>query len=165
MLRKNRHITVLLLTFNLLVANVGFSINWLYCYCKGNMTISLFEPTDDCEKENKNHAKCCKSITCEKEVQHVKPCCKKFEELKQQAKPCKEKGKKYFKADLKYFFAENEIQKQCCVEDYIYVATPISFTFSSPLDVKKITLSQPTHAPPLRPFGRKMLAFVQNFRC
>lgn len=168
MIRRNRHIIVALLITNLLVSNIGLSINWMYCFCKGQMQVSLFDLKDDCEKEVKNHTTCCETEQCDKTeiFPSQKSCCSKFAKYKKSTeKPCTSKGKKYFKADLKFFLSEKE-EKKSKVIDFQIVKTNVLFENQAPTVVSKQLLSSlPTHAPPPRIYGRELLVFVQNFRC
>jgi hypothetical protein len=162
MIRKNRHSIVLLLVANLLVSNIGLSINWIYCFCKGQMQVSLFSLDEKCKKEESKDIDCCKIINQEQE--ETKPCCKKFQQFQKNKKPCTQKGTKYCKADLKIFFVEKE-NREFQFVDYELLSNPI-IVYSNPIffSEKEYTYHS-NKAPPPRLYGRELLSFIQNFRC
>lgn len=131
------------------------------------MQVSLLELKDDCEGEVKNHSNCCKSTHCDKQEaeKELKSCCSKFAKYKKTTeKPCTKKGKKYLKADLKFFLSEKEDKKSKII-DFQYITKDFQEeTLFSNLVFQQLLSSQPTHAPPPRIYGRELLAFVQNYR-
>lgn len=168
MIRKNRHSIVLLLVINLLVSNIGLSANWMYCYCKGQMQMSLFSLDDSCNKEdNGEKENCCKTADTENE-EHLKPCCKKFQQFHKVEKPCTKKGTKYFKADLKFFFTEKNTasQKNNAIDNTLFIATSYHIPYYY-LGYYSPNPSIKAMPPPPLPYsyGRSLLYFIQNFRC
>ncbi len=163
MIRKHRHIIISFLIANLLFSNIGLSVNWMYCFCKGQMQVSLFSLDENCKKEDTDTANCCEVERCDKN-ETLKPCCKKFQKFHKGEKPCTQKGKKYFKADLKFFLAEKEIKKTQLI-DYQEVDINIFFQNIPSFLSEKKTSSLLNKAPPPRLYGRELIIFVQNFRC
>lgn len=161
MIQKYRHIIIAFFIANLLVSNIGLSVNWMYCYCKGQMQVSLFSLDDKCKEDDKKDVSCCKTSHCEKDI---KPCCKKFEKYKKTEKPCTQKGKKYFKADLKYLFSEKDDNIKQPIECELI---PYFFKFQEETTFlsEKIFSTQASNAPPPKRYGRNLLSFIQNFRC
>lgn len=169
MIRKYRHIIIALLITNLLVANVGLSMNWLYCYCKGQMQVSLFSLDEACHKKSADSGsenKCCK---VSKNTTAKSSCCSKFDKYKKDKKPCTTKGKKYTNADIKAFFVE----KHDRTFDNATVLSAALLPCNPPFEYQNMVyctlaniVQQPNKAPPyLRPFGRNLLSIIQNFRC
>lgn len=139
----------------------------MYCFCKGQVQVSLLDIQDDCEKEIKSHTNCCKTTQCNQQEseKEVKSCCSKFAKYKKTTeKPCTTKGKKYLKADLKFFLSEKE-EKKSKSFDFQHITKEFQEkTLFSNLVFQQFLSAQPTHAPPPRIYGRELLAFVQNYR-
>jgi hypothetical protein len=167
MLRKNRHIIVLFLVANLLVSNVGLSVNWLYCFCKGQMQVSLFSLEENCKTPENGQDDCCQTAQCKIAETEVKSCCKKFQKYRHAEKPCTQKGTKYLKADLKFFLSEkNNITPKHIDFDAPMIAPLESYVSSYYNTYFYFPSLCKVNSPPFpSKHGRSLLCFIQNFRC
>ncbi|MFZ4542445.1 MAG: HYC_CC_PP family protein [Saprospiraceae bacterium] len=164
MINRYRKIIVVLLLANILFANIGLSVNWMYCYCKGSMQVSLFAIDDGCKDLEDRSSACCINNSAEKSLITEKSCCSKFEKYRTAKKPCTKKGTKYFKADLKFFPAEDSFKKHSAFEFAQSSTIPVFADWSTSL----IRFSPSIiygKSPPPRQGGRSLLISIQNFRC
>jgi hypothetical protein len=158
---SKKYITVVLLIANLLIANVGFTMNWLFCACKGTTELSLFQIEEHCATNEQDD--CCKKDIKE---EPIKPCCAKFQKFLEKNKKhdCTKKGKIYCKADIKLFVSKN-IEVKPLTFDCIEPAALPPFFCSFPVFQEKKVYFSFQKAPPPRPYNRALLAWVQSFLC
>lgn len=143
----------------MMISTMGFSINTMYCFCIGEYEVSLFEIEHDCEKE---------VITLDPEIAKLPPCCQKAmlacHKPSQEHQGCTKHEKKYLKADLKFLeYKKNELPKSPDLELIAFI--PHHF-YTSP-KVSFLSEIQPIiadRAPP-QYYGRKLLNFIQVYRC
>ena len=133
----------------------------MYCLCMGQYEASLFEIDHKCDKEEEK---------IDPEIAKMHPCCQKAmmakacHKEKKEHKGCTKHDKKYFKADLKFLeFDKNKMPKSPIVEAELVHFEP--FTFRS--KVNFISEIQPlvAYRPPPQYYGRKLLNFIQVYRC
>lgn len=145
---------------------MGVSVNSVYCFCTGETKISLVEIEDDCDKKPSE------STPLPEGFSDLPPCCQKA--IKKAAcskmghshndQDCTKKAKKLFKADLKFL----EIKKTELPNIELLAVLPsTSFpeTFIPKFDrinLQSETLPRP---PPPQYWGRKLLNFIQVYRC
>jgi hypothetical protein len=155
-----KNITVGFLIVVMMVSTMGFSINTMYCLCMGQYEVSLFEIDHKCDKEEEKP---------DPAIAKMHPCCQKamMEKAckeKKEHKGCTQHEKKYVKADLKFTeFHKTEMPKVPTFE-----ALPVCFhTIPVYLKVAFISEIQPilAYRPPPQYHGRKLLNFIQVYRC
>lgn len=132
---------------------MGFSVNTMYCFCMDQYKLSLFEISDPCEKEEPTGdvTTCCKTDTnC-------------FESTKEHT-DCTKHETKYVKADLKFI----EIQKiefpKMPVLDLAVAASNNYYHRNHFIFLSYIQPLLADRAPP-QYYGRKLLNFIQVYRC
>ena len=152
-----KNITVGFLIVVILISTMGFSVNTMYCFCLGQYEISLFEIHDKCKKEE----------SVDSEIAQLPPCCQKAmtcHEPVKQHKDCSKHEKKYVNADLKFLeFQKNELPKAPIFD--VLVSFQHNFYFTSKVtflsDIQPLVADR---APP-QYYGRKLLNFIQVYRC
>ena len=157
-----KHITVAFLVAIISISTMGVSVNTLYCLCTGARHASFFDIDHKCEKEPSE------SVTHSEGFSDLAPCCQKA--LKKAAcekheKDCTKKTKKRIKADLKFL----EIKKTEVPTFELFAEVPVIHHFSENYALKfefptakSETLPRP---PPPQYWGRKLLNFIQVYRC
>ena len=152
-----KNITVGFLIVIILISTMGFSVNTMYCLCLGQYEVSLFEIDDNCEKEKPIDA----------ELATMPPCCQKAmtcPEPVKEHKDCSKHDKKYVKADLKFLeFQKTELPKAPVFD--LLVSLHHKFNFTSKITfLSEIQPLVADRAPP-QYYGRKLLNFIQVYRC
>ena len=160
-----KHITVTFLIAIVMFSTMGISVNTLYCFCTGESQASLFEIEHKCGKEPSESAQLPEGFS------DLPPCCQKAIKKAACAKgkhndhDCTKKSKKRIKADLKFL----EIKKTEPPVFELYAVEPVFTSFNerfSPKfdcsNTKSETLPRP---PPPQYYGRKLLNFIQVYRC
>ncbi len=152
-----KNITVGFLIVVILISTMGFSVNTMYCLCMGQYRVSLFEIDDKCKKEE----------SIDSEIAQLPPCCQKAmtcHEPVKQHKDCSKHDKKYVKADLKFLeFQKNELLKAPVLD--VLVSFHHNFSFTSKITfLSEIQPLVADRAPP-QYYGRKLLNFIQVYRC
>ncbi len=142
-----RHIIIFSLTAIVLVSSTGVSVHRLYCYCKGEVTASIFRPDDPCETADAPVEKtgCCKTGNCELPA-------------KTHRHDCSDCTSEYVKLDVKYLVFSADFQITAPVATIPTWATYEDFTF---LETTKIGWEQ--NIPP--PSGKELLPWIQSFLC
>ena len=152
-----KNITAGFLIVVILISTMGFSVNTMYCLCMDQYKASLFEIDDTCKEEESNAH----------EMAQLPPCCQKamtcHEPIKEH-KDCSKHDKKYVKADLKFLeFQKNELPKAPVFD--VLVSFDYNFYFTSKItflsDIQPLVADR---APP-QYYGRKLLNFIQVYRC
>ncbi len=123
----------------------------------GQYKVSLFEIDDTCKKEE----------TLNSEIAKMPPCCQKAmacHEPINEHKGCTKHEKKYVKADLKFLeFQKIELPKAPVFD--VLVSFQHNFYFTSKIaflsDIQPLVADR---APP-QYYGRKLLNFIQVYRC
>lgn len=141
----------------ILISTMGFSVNTMYCLCLGQYEVSLFKIDDKCKKEE----------TVDIEIANMPPCCQKVmtcHEPVKEHKDCSKHEKKYVKADLKFLeFQKTELPKAPVFDVLVsfyhnfYLTSKITF-------LSEIQPLVADRAPP-QYYGRKLLNFIQIYRC
>ena len=155
-----KNITVGFLIVVMMISTMGFSINTMYCLCMGQYEVSLFEIDHKCTKEEEK---------LDSEIAKMHPCCQKAMlakagKEKKEHKGCTQHEKKYVKADLKF----TELHKTEMLKVATFEALPVCFhtipVFSKVAFISEI---QPilAYRPPPQYYGRKLLNFIQVYRC
>ena len=124
----------------------------------GEYEVSLFEIDHKCEKEE----------LIDPEIAKLSPCCQKAmlacHKPTKEHKGCAKHEKKYLKADLKFLeFSKNEMPKAPVFD----IQPSIQHSFYTSSRVYFISEIQPIiadRAPP-QYYGRKLLNFIQVYRC
>lgn len=153
-----KNITVGFLVVVMLVSTMGFSINTMYCFCMGEYEVSLFEIDHTCQKEE----------PLDPEIAKLPPCCQKAmlacHKPTKEHQGCEKHEKKYLKADLKFLeFSKNELPKP----PFFAIQPSYQYPFFTTSKVSFISEIQPKiadRAPP-QYYGRKLLNFIQVYRC
>lgn len=159
-----KHIIVAFLIVIVMISTMGVSANSVYCLCTGETKISLVEIEDDCNKKPSESAPLPEGFSdlptcCQKGIK--KEICSK---MGHKDHDCTKKTKKLFKADLKFL----EIKKTELPRFELFAVVPTAsfpMTFSPKFDLinlQKETLPRP---PPPQYWGRKLLNFIQVYRC
>ncbi len=159
-----KHIAITFLIAIVMFSTMGLSVNTVYCLCTGETKISLVEIEDNCDKKPSE------STPLPKGFYNLPPCCqnaiKKAACSKEGKKDhdCTKKTKKIYKADLKFL----EIKKTELPTIELLAVTPLAsfpeiFTpIFDRLNLQSEALPRP---PPPQYFGRKLLNFIQVYRC
>ena len=152
-----KNITVGFLIVVILISTMGFSVNTMYCFCLGQYKVSLFEIDDTCKKEE----------PIDSEMANMPPCCQKAiacHEPVKEHKDCTKQEKKYIKADLKFLeFQKTELPKAPVFD--VLVSFHHNFYFTSKIAfLSEIQPLVADRAPP-QYYGRKLLNFIQVYRC
>ncbi len=153
-----KNIIVGFLVIVMLISTMGFSINTMYCFCMGEYEVSLFEINHQCQKEEQLNP----------EMAKLPPCCQKMmlacQKTAKKHKGCEKHEKKYLKADLKFLeFSKNELSKapvfdiQPSLQNSFYTSSKVTF-------ISEIQPKIADRAPP-QYYGRKLLNFIQVYRC
>lgn len=143
-----RHIIIFLLTGIVMLSSTGVSVHRLYCYCKGEVTASIFRPEDPCETAavQDQQTGCCKGGKC------IMP-------EKKKAHECSDCTSEYVKLDVKYLVFSADFQLAVPVAmlpDHRAVTEDILLAETS-----KISWEQ--NLPP--PAGKELLPWIQSFLC
>lgn len=147
----------------MLISSMGFSVNTMYCFCMGEYEVSLFEIEHQCNKEEEPQTAV--------DISHLHPCCQKAmrekacAQQKKEHKGCTKHDKKYFKADLKFTeFHKTEMPETAflAVEDFCLPSFPV---YSSIRFISEIQAQIIYRPPPPQYYGRKLLNFIQVYRC
>jgi hypothetical protein len=122
----------------------------------GEYETSLFDIEHHCKKTHQTDA----NVYVPKH-----DCCKKMMAChkKQDDNDCTKKNKKFFKADLKYL----ETDKVKLPEYHTAAVLPITLKYhflSYTSDIQRLS-SEIHNRPPPQLFGRKLLNFIQMYRC
>ena len=152
-----KNITAGFLIVVISISTMGFSVNTMYCFCLGQYKASLFEIDETCKKEE----------TIDTEIATMPPCCQKAmacHEPSKEHKDCTKHDKKYVKADLKFLeFQKTELPKAPVFD--VLVSFHHNHNFTSKItflsDIQPLVADR---APP-QYYGRKLLNFIQVYRC
>ena len=143
---------------------MGVSVNSVYCLCTGETKISLVEIEDDCDKKPSE------STPLPEGFYNLSACCQKaiikeaYAKMDHNDQDCTKKTKKLFKADLK--FLEIKKTELLGIELLAVVPTvPFSTTFSPKFDLINLQTEALPRPPPPQYWGRKLLNFIQVYRC
>ena len=147
-----------------MLSTMGLSVNTVYCLCTGTTEISLVETEHECKEKPSESAQLPEGFY------DLPPCCQKAikkeacSKVSKNEQDCTKKTKKIFKADLKFL----EIKKtELPTIELLAVVPSASFpeifmpTFDR-LNLQSEALPRP---PPPQYFGRKLLNFIQVYRC
>ncbi len=143
---------------------MGVSVNSMYCFCTGETKISLVEIIDECDKKPSE------SNALPEGFYNMPPCCQNYIKKEVRSKighnehDCTKKLKKLIKADLKFL----EIKKTELPNIELLAILPsASFPeiFGSHFDRKNLQSETLPRPPPPQYFGRKLLNFLQVYRC
>lgn len=159
-----KHITITFLIAIVMFSTMGLSVNTVYCLCTGETKISLVDIDDNCDKKPSE------STPLPEGFYNLPPCCQSA--IKKEAcskigkndHDCTKKTKKLFKADLKFL----EIKKTELPNIELLAVVPLAsfpkiFTpIFDRLNLQSEALPRP---PPPQYFGRKLLNFIQVYRC
>ena len=159
-----KHITITFLIAIVLFSTMGVSVNSVYCFCTGKTEISFVESEHKCDKEPSA------STPLPEGFYDLPSCCQKAiskaacSKAGQNNQDCTKKTKKYVKADLKFL----EIKKtELPTIELIAVVSSVSFptTFSPKFDLINLQTKTLPRPPPPQYWGRKLLNFIQVYRC
>ena len=159
-----KHITITFLITIVMLSTMGLSVNTVYCLCTGETKISLVDIEDNCDKEPSE------SESLPEGFHNLSPCCQnaiKKETCSKIGKndhDCTKKTKKIFKADLKFL----EIKKtELPTIELLAVSASASFpkVFVPIFDRLNLQSEALPRPPPPQYFGRKLLNFIQVYRC
>jgi len=130
-----------------LLSSTGVSVHRLYCYCKGEVTASIFRPDDPCELMVSSEEKegCCKNFKC-------------GPPSKSERHDCADCISEYVKLDVKYLVFAADYQLTAPAAILPAFAFPDAFSF---VKTTKITSDQ-DHPPP---YGKDLLPWIQSFLC
>ena len=143
---------------------MGLSVNTVYCLCTGETKISLVDIDDNCDKKPSE------STPLPEGFYNLPPCCQSaikkeaYSKIGKNDHDCTKKTKKLFKADLKFL----EIKKTELPNIELLAVVPLAsfpkiFTpIFDRLNLQSEALPRP---PPPQYFGRKLLNFIQVYRC
>ncbi len=145
-------------------STMGLSVNTVFCLCTGETKISFIDLDDNCDKKPSE------SISLPEGFYNLPLCCQNA--IKKEAcskigkndHDCTKKTKKIFKADLKFL----EIKKtELPTIELLAVAPLASFpkTFMPTFDRLNLQSEALPRPPPPQYFGRKLLNFIQVYRC
>lgn len=151
MQNRFQNIIIWVWLIHLLVTTTGFSINVLYCYCKGSVSYSLIDETHNCSNQHAGRSPfaCCLA-------KHKKHC----EKIPSPAPPCTQKTTSYIK--LSAAFLVNEFKP--LPQQPMPVILPGTFVFQLPIQQPSVFISPENKAPPPH-YGAQFLPFVQSFLC
>ena len=156
-----KHIAVAYLIAIISISTMGVSVNSLYCFCTGETKVSVFEIQHICTKEPSE------STQLPEGFSDLPPCCQvaiKKAACHNHEHDCTKKTKKHIKADLK--FVELKKTELPNIELVAFVPSVMFSKIISPKfdlqNVRNETLPRP---PPPQYFGRKLLNFIQVYRC
>lgn len=147
-----------------MISTMGLSANSVYCFCTGETKISLVEIEDDCDKKPSE------STPLPEGFSDLPPCCQEAlmkstcTKVGQSDQDCTKKTKKLFKADLKFL----EIKKtELPGIELLAVVPTASFptTFPPKFDLINLQTEALPRPPPPLYWGRKLLNFIQVYRC
>ncbi len=132
-------------------STVGINLQAVYCYCKKEWKVSLFEISDNCsEKMKVKTMPCCKSMHgCPK---NRKPAVRSL--------PCDKTEVQYLKLDSKFVKAGKETTPWQPLPAPAQLSPPHTGLFST-----RINLCTPSNKAPPRPFGRALLSRIQILTC
>ncbi len=159
-----KHITVAFLIAIVMISTMGVSANSVYCFCTGETKISLVEIEDDCDKKPSE------STPLPEGFYNMPPCCQEAlmkltcTKVGQNDQDCTKKTKKLFKADLKFL----EIKKTELPNIELLAVAHMTFfpeLFTPKFDRKNLQSETLPRPPPPQYFGRKLLNFIQVYRC
>lgn len=143
-----QQITVWLMVVNLLVATMGMTVHSLYCICKDNLSLSVFEMETHCNKSSdEKMPSCCASSLAEKK-------CSKDHD-------CESKDAKYVKLTTQ--FVINEVGLDISMPDF--QITKNDFIINNDKVVTKVNGARLNKPPPLLPYGKALLPHIQSFLC
>jgi hypothetical protein len=153
---KSKKITAWLLALNLLVSTMGLTVHTLYCLCRGELSISLFEVQGDCSIAAQSmHGKdcCSKTAGCHSTTAS---CCSKSQEHQ-----CDTQDKIFVK--LNTDFVVRKLKHE--IEKLNLTLAPVVFASVLCVVDTVVTALQnyQSPSPPLR--GRAFLPFAQIFLC
>lgn len=145
----------------MMVSTMGISVNTLYCFCKGKYEASLFKIDHHCDSIHEgNDAE-------DPDLADLPPCCKKAmacHKTDAEKDGCTKRDTKLVKADLKFL----EIKKEELPDIQWFIADiaiePRAFFYTKNLKNWTLKFDLPTRPPP-QYFGRKLLNFIQVYRC
>ena len=159
-----KHITITFLIAIVMFSTMGLSVNTVYCLCTGETKMSLVDIEENCDKKPSE------STPLPEGFYNLPPCCQNA--IKKEAcskvgktdQDCTKKTKKIFKADLKFL----EIKKTELPNIELLAVAP-SAAFPEIFIIKFDRLNLQSEAlprpPPPQYFGRKLLNFIQAYRC
>lgn len=116
-----------------------------YCYCKGEVTASIFKPTDPCEEQL---ADCCKAAAS----------CEKMQAIADD-RDCSDCQSKYVKLDVDYLLFSADFK--LAVPQVLAVAKCFS---KKEIEVRKTVIVWENDLPP-PPYGKSLLPHLQSFLC
>ncbi len=159
-----KHITITFLIAIVMISTMGVSANSVYCLCTGETKISLIEIEDNCDKKPSE------STPLPEGFSDLPLCCQKaikkgsYSKMGHNDHDCTKKTKKLFKADLKFL----EIKKTELPNIELLAVVPAaSFSTTSPpkFDLINLQTEALPRPPPPQYWGRKLLNFIQVYRC
>lgn len=152
MTSKIKNITVYFLILNLVISTMGLTVHVLYCLCKGEQEVSIFNIEDDCaELEKKSATSCCHKGVCSApaEVKGV-----------EKNHNCAGKSQTFVKLDTEMVVSEQALE--------LHPPQPM---VSHDHTAVVILSAQPAFqfhfnkAPPPRPGGQTLLPLIQSYLC
>lgn len=148
-----RNITALSLALMVWTSTIGFNMHLLYCFCKEEWKVSLFEPDDNCTTQKETNSKTC----CSKN----KGCSVNTDLAEFHKTPCESTSVQFVKISDK-FLPSKDIGTDI-LPDFTAILShlAISAVFVSAQDLSP---SDHNKAPPL-PYGRTLLTFLQLMLC
>ena len=148
-----RNITALSLALMVWTSTIGFNMHLLYCFCKEEWKVSLFEPDDTCTALKETNSKPC----CSKN----KGCSVNTDPTEFQKTPCESTSVQFVKISDK-FLPSKDVSTDI-LPDFTAILSQLAI---SAIFVSAQDLSPSDHnkAPPL-PYGRTLLTFLQLMLC
>ena len=142
---KLRSILVFSLVSLMITTTIGVNLQSLYCMCKGDYIVSIFNIEQQCEKNKPKKIKCCSKKLAKKDNTHKDNCCKKESEFVKADIDLISSSVEYPTATF-YFADFFHISKHKKGKDWIFVNH----------------LNKP---PPLKPYNRILLTRIESFLC
>ena len=124
---------------------IGVNLQSLYCMCKGDYIVSIFNIEQQCELNKPKAVKCCSKKPSKSLNAHKKNCCKKEFD--------------FVKADIDLIVASIEYP----ISTFYFVdITPFSNLIRRNTWFYENQLNKP---PPLKPYNRILLSRIESFLC
>jgi hypothetical protein len=158
-------ITVAFWLLTLTVSTMGFNMHLLYCYCTGESEVGFFEIEHHCTAAHGDET----GLATHPKFKNLPACCKKAltchnpEKGKKDKHDCTKKTRKYLKADLKYLEVKKTELPKLELLAILYTPNKPNYTAQTPL-ILNYKFSIPRKPPP-QYYGRKLLNFIQVYRC
>lgn len=155
MKKRILHIGIQAFVALLFFASTGVSFEQLYCYCKGEFSTALFQPSDPCGMADagsgKRQSSCCGRNACERDTPSPQKNCSDTETV-------------YLKLETNYVVSDSGLRLQD--HQPFSLPTPLP-PQSASLVPSRTARNHPAAAGdlPPPPFGKMLRVRVQSFLC